>query len=705
MIFGPRSLFTMAVLLLALAGLYAVQRRATPSHREPPKPREKIGGRWEPKEVHAFQLFHGDKEHDSLVLERTADGWILRDRAPLRADSAAIDRFLDALKDLEGEKREVGGKEAFKRLGLDDESAIRILLVDQNRRPLLNLAVGVRADASGGTFVRLGDGETVWLSAKDLREAVGADRDGHLGRKRWLDLAMVGLRADEIDHLTLRGPENILVLERREKPDPSDSTKIVSEWVLVAPALPVEPKPAEVAAIPSSFAGLRAEDVPDPSKIEKSGLATPAFEATAKLKGGQEVRVFFGSVVPGMEGQRYAKVAGRDQVYAVSKWDLQDVFRPIGRLADLPGLGGSKDRIVRVALRDAWKEVTFLREVTGTWRLEPHAPLAVRVDELLEMVGAALEAKPADLLTGVADEAAGLARPESELSMEDSDGRKVGIRLGSVRAGNEQQRYVRMSNYEGVVALSTQSVSGIFPGLRQLLDLRPLILDREQIRSILVETAGGRVLLERGEPWKATVRDVAFDARKSGVDRLRSLAADFRPADIATRAATREPESTVRFHLVDGREISLRIGRLDEAGKELFARVGEDPLVYRITHFEFELATFSISDLADLTWPPSSALARASGGVVSSEKGEQAVSKESLKPLKVVAVVAPDPDSGIEEAKERLTVVLQGADPLVLTVGGEARGQPGSRYARVEGSEALLLLREDEVAELFKPVR
>lgn len=705
MMFDARSLFAMAVLLLVLAGLYAVQRRATPSHRTPPKPTEKIGPRWDPTEVHAIQLKHGDEEDDALLIQKTGEGWMLQGRTALRAEATAVDRLLNALKDLEGEKKSVGGREAWKKLGLDTASAVRILLVDQNRRPLLNLLVGIRAEGSSGTFVRLWDDETVWLAGKDLREAAGADRDGHIQRKKWLDLAVLTLKADDIERLTLRGPENVLVLERREKPDPADATKTVADWILTAPALPVAPKASEVAAIATSFAGLRAEDVPDPARIENSGLATPSYEATARLKDGNEVRVFFGNQVSGMEGQRYAKVAGRDQIYVVSKWDLQDVFRSVGRLADLPGLGGAKERIVRVTLRDSWKEVTVRRQLTGVWRLEPAAPLTVRVDELLEMIGAAFDVKPADLLTGVSEEGTGLARPESILEMEDSEGRRFEIRLGSTRAGNEQQRYARMSNYEGVVALPSHAVSGIFPGLKQIVDLRPLVLDRTQIRSIEVQTPDGSVRLDRGDPWKATVRDLGFDGRKSGVERILSLAADFRPADIVTRPPAREPDSTLQFRLEDGREVTLRIGRLDEAGKQLYARVGDDPLLYRITHFEFELATFSISDLADLTWPPSTVLTGVDGARVISDKGEHELAKEALKPLKVVGLEGPNPEAGIETSKDRFVLTAGGREAAVLVVGAAVPHKPGARYARVEGAVSLLLLRDEEVDGLFKPVR
>lgn len=705
MMFGPRSLFAMAVLLLVLAGLYAVQRRSTPSHRIPPQPKEKIGSRWDPSEVHAFQLTHGDEEKDAVVLQKTGDGWVLQGKTPIRADAAAVDRFLNALKDLEGERRQVGGKEAWKKLGLEPESAVRILLADQNRRPLLHLLVGIRTEGSLGSFVRLWDDETVWVVDKDLRETAGADRDGHIARKKWLDLAVLALKTDEIERLTLRGPENVLALERREKPDPADGTKTISEWVLTAPSLPAAAKASEVAAIAASFAGLRAEDVPDPSKIDKSGLETPAFEATANLKDGKEVRVLFGNQVPGMEGQRYAKVAGRDQIYAVSKWDLQDVFRPIGRLADLPGFGGSKERIVRVTMRDLWKEVTLRREVTGIWRLEPARPLVVHVERLLEMIGAAFDARPADLLTGVSDEGTGLARPESELDMEDSDGRRFTIRLGSTRAGHENQRYARMSNYEGVVALPAHVVSGIFPGLKQIVDLRPLVLERTHIRSVEIETPSGSVRLERGDPWRAAVHDVVFDAKKSGVDRILSLAADFRPTDIATRAPAREPESTLRFHLEDARRVELRIGRLDEGGKELYAQVGEDPLLYRITHFEFELATFSISDLAEFTWPPAAILAKADGGKVVSDQKEHPIAQERLKPLKVIGVEGPNPGSGIEESKERMILTAGGSEIANLVLGAPVPHRPDARYARIEGTVSLLLLRAEDVEELFKPLR
>jgi len=703
---GPKAILTMAVLCVALFGLYAVQRHSKPSYRAPVKAAEKIGARWDPKEVHRIQLMHGDDEHDVIALLRTSDGWILAGKGQLRADAGAIDKLLGDLKDLEGEKREsTGGPEALPKLGLDDKSAIRVLLVDQNDHALFHLVAGVRAEGRDGSFVRLAEGEAVWIASRDLRDAVGADKDGHLNRKKWLDLSVVSLKAEEIERVTVTGPESVLVVERREKPDPADAAKKITEWVLTTPPLPSPAKAGEVAKIANALSALRAEDVPDPEKLKDTGLATPTYEAVAKTKDGKETRVSFGNVVPGMEGQRFTKVSGRNQVYAVSKWDLQELFPPIGRLSDLPGLGFSKDKIARATLRDAWKEIAFIREVTGTWRTEPALPVPVKADEVLAMIEAAASAKPEDLLAGVSDEAAGLARPEGILELQDSAGGKYEIRLGGKRAGNEQQRYVRLSNYDRVAVMSAMSAGTVFPGLRELVELRPLRIERDHVQGMTIEGAGRTIRLNRAGGWSVFIGGVTFEARQEGVDRLLNVASDFRPTDLVTRAPARGVEHSLRFLLAEGREVLLRLGRLGEQGSDLYARIGDDPLIYRITKFEFEMSTFAVGDVAVMTWPTALTLGKATGGGIASEKGEAAIAKGELRGLTVLDVVPSSADSGVEASKERLTFTLEGGGTASVFFGGGVKDRPGARYGRVEGSEGLLVLKEEEVAELLKRIR
>ena len=139
----------------------------------------------------------------------------------------AIERFLDLIKNMLGEKRNAP-KEFFSDFSLQDSEAVHIELTQKvnNETKLSHILVG-KKDGNKACFVRMHDSETIYRIGQDLRETMGIwGNDKAPEHIQWLYKKIVKLNKDDLKQIRITYPEKSFMFshEKRET-DEKDTDK------------------------------------------------------------------------------------------------------------------------------------------------------------------------------------------------------------------------------------------------------------------------------------------------------------------------------------------------------------------------------------------------------------------------------------------------------------------------------------------------
>ncbi|WP_421789447.1 hypothetical protein [Hyphobacterium sp.] len=179
-------------------------------------------------EVHDLHISSRD---DSLILERTIEGWALVSRGGYPADAELAQRLLNGLATLQPVAQRTRLESWLDRLDLGSPetggNGVRIVARNANERVVADLVIG-RQRADGHVYVRQADTQQSWLARGFLPEFSSA--------ANWMELDFLSLGRDSIREACVQ-PENgePFCLQRLRLS--ADQFELVSprEWSLVSP--------------------------------------------------------------------------------------------------------------------------------------------------------------------------------------------------------------------------------------------------------------------------------------------------------------------------------------------------------------------------------------------------------------------------------------------------------------------------------------
>jgi hypothetical protein len=241
---------------------------------------------------------------DSLVeIERTGEGWSVASRWGWAAKEDQVQRLLDDLGKLTGEKR-ASDEGVLADFQIDDESGLHVVAAAAGGSELFHLVVGKTA-MRGGAFVRLHDSNDVYLTQAGLRSTFGVwgDEPKPPEARRWIDLNLHKADRLDVDKIVVRDGERELVLEKVfAETAPADTAA-------EGPAAEPQPNRSEWTWRPDSageidkhrgdsilntLCSVYASDVADPDSAEAYGLEDDPRLAELTYADGTVTRIVFG---------------------------------------------------------------------------------------------------------------------------------------------------------------------------------------------------------------------------------------------------------------------------------------------------------------------------------------------------------------------------------------------------------------------------
>jgi len=262
---------------------------------------------------------------DSVIeLARAGDGWEVASRWDWPAKQDQVQRLLDDLEGLKGERRASSG-ETFEDFRIGDEQGLHLVGLGSGGTELFHLVVG-KAAPRGGEFVRAGDSEDVYLTQARLASSFGIWGDDPKApeAKRWIDLQVHKADRNEVDRIVLHdGKQEISLVKEFAEVEPKSAEDDTSGTA--APVASAEPtvdrtqwtwKPDDggafdknaVDGILGTLCSLYASDVADPANVASYGLDEDARVAELSFRDGTTRRIEFGAVSAADEGRVYFRV-------------------------------------------------------------------------------------------------------------------------------------------------------------------------------------------------------------------------------------------------------------------------------------------------------------------------------------------------------------------------------------------------------------
>jgi hypothetical protein len=255
--------------------------------------------------------------------------------------------------------------------GLDEAQAIRVK-VTRKGQEFAHFILGLSEkseDPEAGpdevdTWLARPDDDWIYrMAGKDLRTPF--DRSASDLR----DKKIFAWEAEDVAHIELVDPTNAEIPRialRNETPEAKEGAdKPKDAWVIE------EPKGYSagtgIKSLATSLAGFRvAEFLASPPET-KPGLddADDPFRATVTLRDGKKIEIRIGADAGG--DQNYAKLAGDDEIYKVTKFTADALRKKIGDLRDKKALGVTADQLTAVSLPSA--AITLAKGPDGAWQV------------------------------------------------------------------------------------------------------------------------------------------------------------------------------------------------------------------------------------------------------------------------------------------------------------------------------------------------
>ncbi len=246
----------------------------------------------------------------TVVLTRQGGAWtVAREGKTFPADAEAVRRVVEQFSDLNGGSLVSRGASRHEGFRLDEPNGIRIT-VSEGGKKTADVLVGGQGPDFFSSYLRKAGASEVYLVKGNLRPLV--DRP----LKRWRDLVLTSLKAEEVIALEVSGPEVGLRLKKE-----------AGQWTYDPPD-PSGPAASAVDDLLARVVSLKAADAldgppPDP------GFTRPTLilRVTPASGGTQEVTV--GSLLK-EKNQYHARALGKETIFLLGAYTVDDLVRAAG---------------------------------------------------------------------------------------------------------------------------------------------------------------------------------------------------------------------------------------------------------------------------------------------------------------------------------------------------------------------------------------
>ena len=251
--------------------------------------------------VESIQGWLGSSPDSTIELERTSDGWIVSSAWGWPANEPAVNRFLDKLDALSGERRS-GSADVLDDYQIDDDAGFHVVARGSGGSEMFHLVVG--KSANRGEFIRQAGSNDVYLSSERVRSDFGVWGDNPVSpeNRRWVNMQVFVADRNDVDKIVLTHADTTIVLEKAFVELPPDTTaegEAVSpgvdrtNWTWTADA-DGEILKTSADQILGALCGLNAADVADPDSVATYGLDEPVRVAEVTMADGAVHRFQFG---------------------------------------------------------------------------------------------------------------------------------------------------------------------------------------------------------------------------------------------------------------------------------------------------------------------------------------------------------------------------------------------------------------------------
>ncbi|HSC86761.1 MAG TPA: DUF4340 domain-containing protein, partial [Polyangiaceae bacterium] len=262
------------------------------------------------KKVTKFTIEQPEKKGDSPkpgstnTLVKEGETWKLAVPVTATANQTNVESLLKNLPKLTVRERIAEGTAAYANYELGDAEAIHFTAFEADK-PVVELWLGksggrgqtVRVKGKDGVYVL--DGYSSFLYTRDT--------------KGWRDLSILKLDTDKANRVTIDNEHGSFVFAKSGGAWMAEFKKAKGSAGKIK-----DFDTAKVDDLLRAYKTLNASDFGDGKTLADTGLEKPVATLGITLDDGSKTEILFGSTAEG--SSRFAKLPGRDQIYAISSW-------------------------------------------------------------------------------------------------------------------------------------------------------------------------------------------------------------------------------------------------------------------------------------------------------------------------------------------------------------------------------------------------
>ena len=432
-----------------------------------------------------------EEKRDNLIIKKNPKGmWKMPSVFNANADKSKVESLLKSLQDLNGEFRS-DTKEVLSDYELEDKKALRIALYQKAKdKPSWTLMVGKNADYSTH-FVRTADSNSVYVINKNIRSEVGAySKDKGPDYKKFVDLNMYTLDSiEDVEEIefsssvtkfklakeTIEVPveeenkEKKVVDKTKKEQEPKTVKKDV--WKVKTKNFAFNLRSDGVKKLLGKIKKFKAKEIVGGAREvgdSKFGLSKSKMNVLLKTKGDKKWGMSIGKQV--MDGDEkkdefYVQNGKENNIYAVTKYNVMDLFVKGQDVFDLDVLKLDREQIASVLINDGKSVYTLKRDKKKKWTL-----FGLKKKEKLNDSALNNLIKNISKVKGygVASQVSSAKRPKYQATIKMKDGNKHTIMVKSKEVFDEIYT-AKISGISTSVLIRKSQIDDLFPSRSKLI--------------------------------------------------------------------------------------------------------------------------------------------------------------------------------------------------------------------------------------------
>lgn len=423
-------------------------------------------------DVKKLELFYGAKENEKVILSKKGNKWLIESSFDAPAKKNTIEKFLELMKDLEGENR-VSSEEILGDFELKEKQALHIK-ISYGTEKVVHVLVG-KKESYKACFLRNAKSNDVYRIPKDIRSEIGlwGEKLDSPDKKHWLDKTLLRINKNEVAELHLTYPHKKLSFKKTvrlvpNKRFPKKPKKRV-EWNMTQGGFGKDFKRNELMSIFNALKHFDSIDVVDPSKKKTLGLINPTYKMEIVFDNGKKTTLFVST--PKSEEDPYCFIKENPNiVYQIGHFSFRNIFVEGEKLFDLPQLSIKKKDIEKIEMKTP--QGTFLfQQKAGNWiTLTENGKL--KKDVITNIADELETLKPHDYIDSKDKAASGLEKASYEIVLMMKDSSKRLIQLGK-KTG--KYYYTLFNSYLPICLVKEENYKKLFPGKENIFQALPKI--------------------------------------------------------------------------------------------------------------------------------------------------------------------------------------------------------------------------------------